>query len=502
MHMVLIVAHILTQINSKSDVVYNIFRNFVPEMLTFYSYYTSLKSIFMKARTTILTRAVMLLLVALLGLNGARADVTSFPWTENFNSLTVNYSIPDGWDNSEGTTPGERYPWCYTTETNNAGYGACNGTSHDGSNCVRFNSNVNLDGYTNFLKTIPISLPATPNMELTFWYRNKTGGDFSVYISTDGGTTHNTALVTRLTGAENWTKISPISLSAYKGQTVVIVFKGTSNFGDGDAFIYLDDVTVKETIVCPVPTDLAATNITSNSADLGWVANSGETSWTLYYKKTADANYTPVTNVTSNPYSLTGLEPNTSYDFFVTFLCSETGSEVASQTYSFTTTWEPVATFPWTEDFNSLTQNGSIPNGWDNSEGTTTNDNYKWCYTTTSTAGYGACNGTSHDGTNCVRFESYNNNTDKTNFLKAHTPDSRLSLSSREHPTLATTMPTSTWTMSPWRKLPSAPLPLVLLPPTSCITLLTSAGRPTAAKTLGQSITRRPTKRTTPQCRT
>ena len=132
----------------------------------------------MKQKITYPTRAAMLLLAVFFGFTGARADISTFPWTEDFNSLTVDYSIPDGWDNSEGTTP-ESYRWSYTSTTNNAGYGGCNGTSHDGSNCVRFNSNVNLEGYTNFLKTIPLNLPAAQNMELTFWYRNPKGGDFS-----------------------------------------------------------------------------------------------------------------------------------------------------------------------------------------------------------------------------------------------------------------------------------------------------------------------------------
>ena len=112
--------------------------------------------------------------------------VTSFPWAEDFNDLSVNNSIPDCWNNDEGTTSIPQYKWCYTTSSNVGGYGASSGTSHDGSNCVRFNSSLNDDGNVNFLKTIPLSLPTTP-MELTFWYKNPTGGDFSVYISTDGG---------------------------------------------------------------------------------------------------------------------------------------------------------------------------------------------------------------------------------------------------------------------------------------------------------------------------
>jgi hypothetical protein len=212
------------------------------------------------------------------------AAIASFPWTEDFNGLTVASSIPDGWDNSEGTIPDSSpaYKWCYNTNT--SGNGAATGTSHDDSNCVRFNSYNPSSGQINFLKTVPLALPSTQGMQLTFWYKNPTGGDFSVYISTDGGATHETALATGLTGASDWTKIDPINLSTYAGQTVVIVFKGTSNYGNGDAYIYLDDVTVDE---LPVDITLADTDDSSENSQIvsdydGHLANVTLSGRTLY----------------------------------------------------------------------------------------------------------------------------------------------------------------------------------------------------------------------------
>jgi len=170
--------------------------------------------------------------------------VTTFPWKEDFNDLTVQNSIPSCWNNDEGTTTTDNYKWCYNTQT--SGNGATNGTSHDGTNCVRFNSYNNSSGNTNFLKTQALSLPANvDNIELSFWFKNPTGGDFSVYLSTDGGLTHNTEIATGLVGQSTWIQ-KTYDLKNYKGEeNVVIVFKGTSNYGSGDAFIYLDDVEVK-----------------------------------------------------------------------------------------------------------------------------------------------------------------------------------------------------------------------------------------------------------------
>lgn len=89
--------------------------------------------------------------------------VTSFPWTENFNNLTVNYSIPECWNNTDGSiTWTSQYNWAYSTNTSMGGYGSTQGTSHDGSNCVRFDSRNASDNSYNYLKSVPLSLPATP----------------------------------------------------------------------------------------------------------------------------------------------------------------------------------------------------------------------------------------------------------------------------------------------------------------------------------------------------
>lgn len=225
--------------------------------------------------------------------------ITTFPWTENFNSLTAG--IPTCWDNSEGSTSTGSYKWNYYA------------TGHDGAG-LRFNSFSNSSGNTNFLKTPTLSLPSNQPMQLSFWYKNPTGGDFSVYISTDGGDTHETALATGLTGASTWTELV-ISLADYAGQEVVIVFKGTSNYGNGDAYIYLDDVVVELLNNCRKPSNFAVSEIANHSAVLSWTENGEATAWNL------KVNGDLIENVTDNPYTLTNLIPETEYKVQVCPVC-------------------------------------------------------------------------------------------------------------------------------------------------------------------------------------
>ena len=290
------------------------------------------------------------------------------PWTENFNTLTEPYSIPGCWDNSEGTIVEASYKWCYDDETHD--FGACNGTSHDGSNCVRFNSVDPNRSETNYLKSVPVNLPADTPMKLTFWYKNPSGGDYSVMLSTDGGNTCDTVLVSGLRAFE-WTHSYPIYLHKYHGQMVVFVFKGTSNWGADDSFLYLDNVEVSEAPECTPPIAVTVSAAT-NSAVLNWIGNT-ESAWTVYYR-VKDGDW-ETKSVTSNPpYTLTNLLENTDYEFYVKANCSGIDPSDPSETVSFHTLCNAVlvtADHPYTEDFETtdgVTNHndvGHVPDCWD-----------------------------------------------------------------------------------------------------------------------------------------
>ena len=254
--------------------------------------------------------------------------VSDFPWTENFNDLTDDASIPGCWNymEIEGTFHNR---WGYFT-TN--GYGATNGTSYDGTNCVRYDSYNNFNGTTNYLKTVPLRLPASPEMQLSFWYKNPAGGDFSVYLSTDGGDTHTTALATGLTNQQEWTQHT-ISLGAYAGQEVVIVFKGTSNHNyNGDAYIYLDEVNVEDVLPCAKPTRLMATILGTQRVQLGWTkGDEDQTAWQICL----DDDESNLIAAESNSYILDNLEIGSTHTAKVRANCGD-GVSYWSNEVSFT----------------------------------------------------------------------------------------------------------------------------------------------------------------------
>ena len=260
------------------------------------------------------------------------------PFMEDFNTLTAG--IPNCWDNTDGTTTSSTSKWSYYA------------TGASGA-CVRFNSYFNSNGNTNMLKTPVLDITQLTNPCVTFNYKNPTGGDFSVFVSTDGGATYPTALATGLTDMTDWSSLTLMLSGLDATDNVVIVFQGTSNYGDGDAYIYLDDVTVGEAPACVAPNGLAANNVTATSADIAWTANNGETEWTI------EVNGTEMTGITENPYTLT-TTANTEYTVRVKANCSATDESDWSGTYTFTTPCAAVATVE--EDFETYTE--GLPDCW------------------------------------------------------------------------------------------------------------------------------------------
>lgn len=157
--------------------------------------------------------------------------IKAFPWTEDFEGLTAG--IPAGWDNSEGTTTNASYKWNYYK-------------SYTEGVSLRFDSYNNTKNITNVLATPYIFVPATGQYDLKFKVKNPKGGNCDVLIA-EYGSDERTTLLSGLTSLASWTD-QTISLASYAGKVVKVYFRGTSNWGSGDAYIYLDDVCVKENI--------------------------------------------------------------------------------------------------------------------------------------------------------------------------------------------------------------------------------------------------------------
>jgi len=88
---------------------------------------------------------------------------------------------------------------------------------------------------------------------------------------------------------------------------------------------------------CTVPTNLNATNITSNSATLTWTGPSNGTTYTLHYRRIGFSGWYYVSNITGNTRTISGLTSKGSYEWAVSANCSNGMSSGFSAARTFTT---------------------------------------------------------------------------------------------------------------------------------------------------------------------
>lgn len=159
-----------------------------------------------------------------------------------------------------------------------------------------------------------------------------------IYYSTDGGL--NYALLVGLDGGPSGalTTAPPAGLVSFVptatqwANYTIVLPAGTnklkitakSAFGNN---LYLDNITVEMIPACPAPTVLGATNITSSDADVYWTTG-GSANWNVEYGATGFVLGSGIVLplVANDTVGLSGLVPQTCYDFYVQDVCTSDSS--------------------------------------------------------------------------------------------------------------------------------------------------------------------------------
>src|SRR5690606_28307726 len=157
-----------------------------------------------------------------------------------------------------------------------------------------------------------------------------------------------------------------LDTTTLSGSNNYIAFRHNSTANNW--YYWLDNFVVEILPTCVEPTTLIVTDVTDNSATLGWTS-AGD----LFDIKWGIAGFDLETEGTlvsgeNNPYVLSGLSQSTTYEFYVRQDCGAVdGVSVWSGPFSFMTTQIPVA-LDYEEDFegvhNWILSNGTQTNKW------------------------------------------------------------------------------------------------------------------------------------------
>ena len=283
-------------------------------------------------------------------------NITTLPWEENFDNVQTN-TIPDCW-NRINIYSG--YPQVTTSYARSG-------------RALEFQANYS-GGVTQYAILPPFETSLN-ELQLTFWTRREgsSSGTFSVgYMTNPNDVNTFVALDTYLGSAmedNNYHKVTLnyANIELEDGQTANIAFaySSTSNW-----YWYVDDITVDVIPACVEPSALTTNNILSTSVELSWTGPEDVTEYTVYYKKSAENEFTAVDEtISETPYTLTDLEPATTYQWKVSFICSEDDSEIMSEAKTFSTACEAITSLPRFWDFETGNDGGTssytLPNCWD-----------------------------------------------------------------------------------------------------------------------------------------
>jgi trimeric autotransporter adhesin len=155
-----------------------------------------------------------------------------------------------------------------------------------------------------------------------------------------------------------------VNFTGYTGTDTYIGIRNSSGIYTS---VYVDDVLWEVAPACADVTDIEINTITTATANVNWVANSGETGWDVVYGPatvTDPSTLTPISPApTGSPIAaLSGLTPNTSYNVWVRSVCGGTaGNGAWIGPVTFTTACVPVGVF--SENFD-MTAEGELPGCW------------------------------------------------------------------------------------------------------------------------------------------
>lgn len=253
------------------------------------------------------------------------------PYTENFDSYVgTTYSVA-------GVAP-----ICWETFTDNSARPAPH-IIGSGSywypqsqpNALSF---VGSNPSTNAVAVLPEFTAALNTLQVSFAYRMESAAQGTLkvgYVTDIANVVSSFVEVATITSATT-ISMDSIDFSAVTGTGRIAFlwnYVGTSFYSCN-----IDNVVVSALPVamCDAPTNVAANNITANTANVNWTAGGNENAWYLQYKTAASADWSNSIAVTSVPsHTLTGLTPETAYDVRVQANCGagET-SEWATATFT------------------------------------------------------------------------------------------------------------------------------------------------------------------------
>lgn len=257
-------------------------------------------------------------------------DITEFPWTEGFENHTRSQT-PYCWTATvHYTSSSYSYPIIYGSST----------TAHSGESYL-----YNMTTYSSTDHTItatPILAAPANTLRGSVWVNAYSYYYDSEYQKVYEAVHVEIGIITDPDDAETFVPVYDTAIESYSlgwqlvnfsaeacgiDANAALAFRATQGINSSTGYFHIDDLTVYNDGIpyvpviepCEAPTNLHAANTTTSYIVVDWTPTGDETSWELERDGT-------VASVSSHPYIVGGLQPETEYTFRVRAVCTN-GSE-------------------------------------------------------------------------------------------------------------------------------------------------------------------------------
>lgn len=280
--------------------------------------------------------------------------ISNYPFYENFDSYeglttntvnTTNHLLPHCWlyQNTGTSASYTGYPYITAASASNC---------HSEPNCIRF--------YMSTAATFGEQTAITPAFEdvnrLQISFIAKSGASYANTSRLAVGCVDDTSFVFLDTLSLTATyQEYTVDLDRYTGTGNRIALRGLRS-SSGACEIYIDDIMIAPIPTCFRPTDFNVVSATSNSLTLSWTDPNDANRWTLQYDTASfRAGQGRSVIATTNPFTITGLQPSQTYHFLLHANCSG-GDTSYNVSGIFRTDCAPLTTLPYSYGFEDCTQ--------------------------------------------------------------------------------------------------------------------------------------------------
>ena len=243
------------------------------------------------------------------------ASITQLPYSEDFEDATELYNF--------GAQ--ETYILCWDRYASNSShyvYIPSNSYAHSGTHFLDFH---HTSGCFNIaiLPAVDASINVSDLMVSFYACRSGNTGYLEVGVMTDK-TDPTTFVVMDTIDLSSYNTyeygLQQVSFENYTDNGQYVAFRVSNGVSCG---FYVDDVLIEERPNCMYPTNLHASNVSSDAITLAWTETGSASQWNVLYGLTGFDPETEGTTISAdaNPYTVTGLQNATSYDFYVQADC-------------------------------------------------------------------------------------------------------------------------------------------------------------------------------------